>query len=312
MSSDGATPVKYLAPLGILMGLGLLTKTTACYAMPAVFAGLAWGEWMHHRTDKWFTHLMRSLLWAFGLALLIGLPWFVRNSVTYGGLDILGLGRHGAIVEGQLRTADWLAGTGLFSAIGNFLRTTFQSFWGQFGWMGVLIDGRLYMLLQLVCGLVVIGLILTAWRVWRREVALSRIQWTGSALLGIVALTTLAGYFWYNAQFVQHQGRYLFPALIPIGLLATVGLWTLFTRRGAVPGGIVLAVGCVALLLLGLVRGDLPLLWLAVLAALAGGLGLRSRFAPAKWTAPLVALAFAGLWLLDLVCLFGFIIPALT
>jgi hypothetical protein len=34
----------------------------------------------------------------------------------------------------------------------------------------------------------------------------------------------VALYLYYNLTFVQHQGRYLFPALIPIALAAVVGL----------------------------------------------------------------------------------------
>jgi hypothetical protein len=35
---------------------------------------------------------------------------------------------------------------------------------------------------------------------------------------------TFGGLLYYNFTFVQHQGRYLFPALIPLGLLFTLGL----------------------------------------------------------------------------------------
>ncbi len=35
-------------------------------------------------------------------------------------------------------------------------------------------------------------------------------------LLAISALLTLVTYAWYNTQFVQHQGRYLFTALDPV------------------------------------------------------------------------------------------------
>jgi hypothetical protein len=40
-------------------------------------------------------------------------------------------------------------------------------------------------------------------------------------------------YIYYNTTFVQHQGRYLFPALIPIGLAFTIGLrqWTRLLPR---------------------------------------------------------------------------------
>jgi hypothetical protein len=44
------------------------------------------------------------------------------------------------------------------------------------------------------------------------------------SLLGVSGLLTLAVYLYYNVSFVQHQGRYLFPALVPLGLAAAVGI----------------------------------------------------------------------------------------
>jgi hypothetical protein len=41
---------------------------------------------------------------------------------------------------------------------------------------------------------------------------------------------TLAGYLYYNLTFVQHQGRYLFPALIPIGLAFAIGWWQVLAK----------------------------------------------------------------------------------
>ena len=45
--------------------------------------------------------------------------------------------------------------------------------------------------------------------------------------LGLTFLLTLALHIFYNLTFVQHQGRYLFPALIPIavGFTAGLGYW---------------------------------------------------------------------------------------
>ncbi len=41
---------------------------------------------------------------------------------------------------------------------------------------------------------------------------------------------TLGGYLYYNLTFVQHQGRYLFPALIPIGLVFAIGWWQVLDK----------------------------------------------------------------------------------
>ncbi len=43
-------------------------------------------------------------------------------------------------------------------------------------------------------------------------------------VLGLTFLLTLALHVFYNLTFVQHQGRYLFPALIPIAVGFTAGL----------------------------------------------------------------------------------------
>jgi hypothetical protein len=49
-------------------------------------------------------------------------------------------------------------------------------------------------------------------------------QRDGIIILAVSALLTLALYLYYNISFVQHQGRYLFPALIPMGLAPSVSL----------------------------------------------------------------------------------------
>ena len=46
-------------------------------------------------------------------------------------------------------------------------------------------------------------------------------------VLGVTLLLTLGLHVAYNLTFVQHQGRYLYPALIPIavGFVAGLGFW---------------------------------------------------------------------------------------
>ena len=309
LAHAGAAPRKTLLTLGVLVGLGMLTKTTVYYALPAVLGGLLWGEWQGGPAKARVARSVRAAVWVFGLALLIALPWFIRNGITYGGLDVLGLGRHDAVVTGQLRTADWLSIVGRKQAMSSFVQTTFHSFWAMFGWMGVLIDGRLYLLLALFSGLLALGAALALWRVCRSPSRLSRFQWAALAALGLTAGATIAGYFWYNAQFVQHQGRYLFPALASISLLAAAGLRELLTRRGSRIAAIVLAGSLIALLIAGLLRDDLPLLWLGVLGALTAGFGLLSSVSSRVLASILTASVYAGLLALDLLCLLGFIVP---
>jgi hypothetical protein len=46
------------------------------------------------------------------------------------------------------------------------------------------------------------------------------------SLLALSALLTFLAYGWYNLTYVQHQGRYLYPALIPLATAAALGLDT--------------------------------------------------------------------------------------
>jgi hypothetical protein len=49
----------------------------------------------------------------------------------------------------------------------------------------------------------------------------------------LLLLLTTGLHVGYNLTFVQHQGRYLYAALIPIGLAVAVGLgtWALWLQR---------------------------------------------------------------------------------
>ena len=141
---------------------------------------------------------------------------------VYGGLDILGKAAHDRVVVGQPRTAEWVAQYGLPYTIGHFVQTTFNSFWGQFGWMTVPMTypSWLYPLLWLFTGLALAGLIAAAFAE-RRSLSKQKLP---ILILLTLFLLTLGVHVVYNLTFVQHQGRYLFPALIPIALGAAVGL----------------------------------------------------------------------------------------
>ena len=51
-----------------------------------------------------------------------------------------------------------------------------------------------------------------------------------ATILVLLFILTVGGYLYYNLTFVQHQGRYLFPALIPIGLAFTIGWWQILEK----------------------------------------------------------------------------------
>ncbi len=262
--------------IGLLLAVALLTKTTA-YAVVVVAMVAVLVRWRRER--RAWGWAVGQLAWMLVPALIVSAPWFIRNGLTYGWSDPLGLVRHNEIVEGQLRTSEYLALHGWAAYWERAWRFTFQSFWGQFGWMGVVLPARIYKGLTLLSTLLVAGFIV--WLLQRRRPSRSTnlpiyqstnfpISQSPNSpilplfLLALSAILTFLSFVWHNLTFVQHQGRYLFPALIPIGVAVALGL-----------------------------------------DALAGVLPQRLR----SWA---IAALFAGLAALDVYCLFRFIIPCLT
>lgn len=215
----------YPVILGVLVGAALVTKTTIYFLVGiAVLAVLLRG-----RREGWrivARHLAAVLI----PALLIGGVWWARNVYVYGGLDFTGLSRHDEITIGQLRTGDYIdnvlgGSTGQY--LENFAQTTFHSFWGQFGWMALPMPTNIYRVFLLFAVAVIAGVGLFVWRRGsprRLRPPQQDIVLIFAAVIGLV----VAEYVLYNRDFVQFQGRYLYPALIPLAFLVAVGLngWT--------------------------------------------------------------------------------------
>jgi 4-amino-4-deoxy-L-arabinose transferase-like glycosyltransferase len=306
----GLIEVKRLIELGVLMGLGLLTKMTTLVAVPlALIAVLVREGWLERgQTSSFARRFLLPVSCLLLPAFLLALPWFVRNASVYGDLDIWGLQRHDAIVVGQPRTEEWLARLGAAGFVKGFILTTFRSFWAQFGWMGILVDQRIYLILALACGAVGLGLVLFVIRNIRGQ-TLSPFQRMALGLLALSTFFTLLSYLWYNLKFVQHQGRYLFPALIPIGLGFALGLREILARNNARAVAFLFLVGVLILAAKGLVTGDFNKLSILLLGGAAVAFGIKALL-PEKCDEWVFTLPYLGLLGLDLICLFKFILSS--
>ncbi|MCX7707507.1 MAG: glycosyltransferase family 39 protein, partial [Anaerolineae bacterium] len=323
--------------LGFLLGLILITKTTAYIALPLAAGVLLW-QWRRERAG------LRAIL-AQGAAVflpaaLIALPWYARNISIYGWPDFLGLQRHDAIVVGQLRAAEFIAQNSWPAYWQRAVEWTFKSFWGVFGWMGVWLDSRVYFALALLSGLAVAGLGLRirdrglgigdGSRPAQRDCGSEDGSNARRTILAVSALFTFLAYVWYNTQFLQHQGRYLFTALIPIALAFAAG-WDAAVRPGAgrwLAGGLViLAAGLVVWGVLagaGLPKWPVAMTMAAAVGAFLFDLALTalarraaSGHPAAGWAFRLLrtaALVFPHVFLaiVALYALFGVIVPQLS
>lgn len=332
---EGGVRSQRAVALGVLLGLILVTKTTAYIAVPLAGGVVLWRWWQERAGLRRI--LLEAALVA-GPMLVIGLPWVVRDLAVYGWPDFLGLIRHDQIVVGQTRTGEYLAQVGWNAYLRRAVEFTFKSFWGVFGWLGVFMDSRAYFVAVLLSGITAGGIVLrSAYCVVRgcapREPHedhparstqyVIRTTHSATRLLALSTLLTLLTYVWYNTQFVQHQGRYLFTALIPIALAFASG-WAAATapRAGRIVAA-TLGIFAVALAAWGILSHTglpkWPLAITIVFAAGFAGLDLAAlaverllKRPPVVFQQVAFAAPFCILPILALYALFGAIVPQLA
>lgn len=117
-----------------------------------------------------------------------------------------------------------------------YLALTFAGFWGNYGWLQAPLPILLYALLSVVVAWAGLGVA----RRWRQEAALRPIlaAWLlACALIAAQTFLPMLGREW------QPQGRYLFPALLPITGLLLLGLdhWLRLEARPAARAGLIAA-----------------------------------------------------------------------
>ena len=309
--------------MGLLLGLILITKTTAYIAVPLAGGVLVWRWWRERASAR---RIVADALLIVLPVMLLALPWYARDVAVYGWPDFLGLNRHDQIVVGQTRTGEFLAQVGWNAYMRRALEFTFKSFWGVFGWLGVFMDSRVYFLLALLSGVAAGGLLL---RIADRRSRIGdsvavqsampetsghavRNRKSAITLLGLSVLLTLLTYAWYNTQFVQHQGRYLFTALIPFALAFAAGweaaLWPRASR--------ILAVAMIVLLVVLAAWGELSHMglpkWPVMITAVLAAVLFFASWLPRKLQPVLFAAPYALFVLLDLYALFKAIGPQLA
>jgi hypothetical protein len=185
--------------------------------------------------------------------------------------------------------------------------------------MAVPMDRRVYLVLTLLSLISLAGLV----GFWRgvssgstdeSRYNLSPGQRRALGLMGLAVMLMALGYGWYNLDFVQFQGRYLFPVLIPLAIFFALGLREAFSLRWKwwLVAGLVVALGWVVIA--SLLKGDLDkwtVLITALALALATGRALLARYwlIPTSW---LMTACYAALGLLALVSPFWFIVPHLS
>jgi 4-amino-4-deoxy-L-arabinose transferase-like glycosyltransferase len=208
-------PIAAYSSLGITLGLAALAKLSGLALLGLTGLVLAWLAW---RGKSWRPLIQGGLIIGL-LVIIIAGWWYLRNWQLY--RDITGLAPHLTVMGGGRPSIELTWGSLRSELVG--LRA---SFWGLFGWFGILMPGWVYIVLDLLTMLGGLGLV--RWyardRTTARRLVLIVISWC--LLIGLSLVR-------WSLMTLGSQGRLLFPALPAITLVLALGWAELAPTRWA-------------------------------------------------------------------------------
>ena len=202
------------AALGLLVGLGFLTKLTCLLVVPTVGLALLWRPLTNRGRGVWREAVRLGGI-VLGLALLVGGWWFVRNMLVYG--EPTSMARQSEAWGMRKNAPDFLAAV-------RELGFLHDSLWGVFGYGQIPMPHWVYILARLMGLLAVGGLALF----WTRRRS-GRIPWEHlpSVLLILLSgplVAFLANFARMTISDTADFGRYLFVTLAVLAPLYALGL----------------------------------------------------------------------------------------
>ena len=240
---DRAPGVSASLLAGLMIGLGLLTKSIAVLLFPTVWLGLAFAA-RGPNGYEW-RRLARDLAAATAVALAIAGWWLVRNQALYGDLlaqkAFLVAFRDRPSPQVMMSKYHLLPAQYVIMTIG----WTIASAVGVFGERFAFFPYQVY--LGFAAKALAEAISFTRFLLRQRLADWQLQSWLMSALL---AALLLASFVRFNLSFFQAQARYLFPALPPAAVALCVGIEGLAPKG---KGGIALIIGVALVLALATV-----------------------------------------------------------
>jgi 4-amino-4-deoxy-L-arabinose transferase-like glycosyltransferase len=212
--------------LGVVLGAGILTKTSFGLMIPVLILAMLLAE--RRRGQPWRAATNVAAIPAV-LGLAIASPWFIRGIYLYG--DPTGA-RELRSIPGF---ADQAMGVGEMLRSEVFWRGRLEDFWGNYGWRLIPYDPGTYRAIYALwapaaAGLFVLGIraLLPATR--RRSPMLVGERLDAIAVLLAWSAAMIGGVFYVGTiQFTQ--SRFAFPAMAAFGMLTALGYTSLLPAR---------------------------------------------------------------------------------
>jgi hypothetical protein len=209
------TQYQWRAAFGIggLLALAVLTKATAAFLLPTALVACACAP--HSWRQR--AQMAGAILIAFTLFVT---AYFALYDEARIALDYSLT--HATIASDHLELSYWLL-------IPLAMR---DMFWARFGWANVSVS-RTWINTATVLGLGGFTVSIARWCTWAR-----RREWFGSTenrlliVLFVALVGNLAVFVRYNLYEYQPQGRFLFPSLIALIILALWGPWQILPPKG--------------------------------------------------------------------------------
>lgn len=214
--------------VGLLIGAGILTKTTAVALLPTAFLAI----YLAHRKKA-----VPVSIWAVTLVLplVIAAPWLLRNQSLYG--DPLAMGVFKEAFVGSAKREQMIemlsamhrarqesdAGVPMEYWTQWFGWWTLRSFFGVFGYMDVFLSPFFYAAMSVLMAVLAFG--------WAGAVGKKDFNKPFNVVCLVFTLIIFALFLQFNLTYFQAQARYLYPAVCAVALGCGWGLCNWLGKR---------------------------------------------------------------------------------
>jgi 4-amino-4-deoxy-L-arabinose transferase-like glycosyltransferase len=255
--------------IGLVCGLGLLTKATLLALLPIVAGVAIWCRWPRPfdrvHDGVWRRRTLTRAVAIICPTVALSLPWYLYLRRTYGDFT--------AFKATQELQSDWNHSAGSFIGLlfsGLFHEQRIHETWGYYGWRRIPLDSAELAVVYVAMALCALGVAVGLAR-WlyagsaRQLLAVGTIQ--QNQAVGVITLTAASvlmygAMIYFGTMFLLTQSRYFFPILPAAIVLATAGLGSLVPTRWQRPATVALVAAAGLFQTLILVKLVLPYAYL--------------------------------------------------